>query len=110
MSFQDSNQAFDDVFSNVPAGTDLSIPYEPEPRRKRRKVQLACDCCRARKVRCDGKRPVCDVCRRRGSEQECLYEEGTLKTQKYVLCMSRAPVVLTPIETHSSIGGAIGRT
>ncbi|QKD53804.2 fungal-specific transcription factor domain-containing protein [Fusarium oxysporum Fo47] len=93
MSFQDSNQAFDDVFSNFPAATDLSIPYEPEPRRKRRKVQLACDCCRARKVRCDGKRPVCDVCRRRGSEQECLYEEGTLKTQKYVLCMSRAPVV-----------------
>ncbi|KAH7477397.1 hypothetical protein FOMA001_g10491 [Fusarium oxysporum f. sp. matthiolae] len=87
MSFQDSNQAFDDVFSNFPAGTDLSIPYEPEPRRKRRKVQLACDCCRARKVRCDGKRPVCDVCRRRGSEQECLYEEGTLKTQKYVLSL-----------------------
>ncbi|TVY65934.1 Sorbicillinoid biosynthetic cluster transcription factor sor3 [Fusarium oxysporum f. sp. cubense] len=84
MSFQDSNQAFDDVFSNFPAGTDLSIPYEPEPRRKRRKVQLACDCCRARKVRCDGKRPVCDVCRRRGSEQECLYEEGTLKTQKHI--------------------------
>ncbi|SCO78388.1 uncharacterized protein FRV6_02601 [Fusarium oxysporum] len=84
MSFQDSNQAFDDVFSNFPAGTDLSIPYEPEPRRKRRKVQLACDCCRARKVRCDGKRPVCDVCRRRGSEQECLYEEGTLKTQRHI--------------------------
>ncbi|EWZ36404.1 hypothetical protein FOZG_10412 [Fusarium oxysporum Fo47] len=84
MSFQDSNQAFDDVFSNFPAATDLSIPYEPEPRRKRRKVQLACDCCRARKVRCDGKRPVCDVCRRRGSEQECLYEEGTLKTQKHI--------------------------
>lgn len=68
-----------------------SIPIPPEePPLKRRKTQLACNCCRMRKTRCDGKRPICSPCERRGSGDDCLYEEGTLYTRKYVVS-PRAP-------------------
>ncbi|KAF9892311.1 hypothetical protein FE257_002088 [Aspergillus nanangensis] len=41
---------------------------------KRRRVALACACCRERKVRCDGVKPVCGACERRGNTAEqCEY-------------------------------------
>ncbi|KLO96717.1 transcription activator protein acu-15 [Fusarium fujikuroi] len=39
--------------------------------RKRQKVDLACEECRSRKVRCDGLRPECNVCKRR--QKLCIY-------------------------------------
>ncbi|KAK4096161.1 hypothetical protein N658DRAFT_519361 [Parathielavia hyrcaniae] len=41
-------------------GTDLT-----SPRPKRHKIDVACEICRARKVRCDGGRPTCGNCRKR---------------------------------------------
>ncbi|KAF9893639.1 hypothetical protein FE257_010951 [Aspergillus nanangensis] len=42
---------------------------------RRRKVALACDPCRTRKARCDGHKPVCKACARRGlTLDECLYK------------------------------------
>ncbi|KAH6983963.1 fungal-specific transcription factor domain-containing protein [Ilyonectria destructans] len=58
------------------------LPREPPP--KRRKIQLACNSCRMRKTRCDGRRPVCSPCEKRGSGDECLYEESTLHTRKHI--------------------------
>lgn len=42
--------------------------------RKRKRVALACSTCRERKVRCDGGKPVCTPCSKRGAlEHECTY-------------------------------------
>ncbi|KAF6832159.1 transcriptional regulatory protein [Colletotrichum musicola] len=50
------------------------------PPRKRRKTQLACNPCRARKSGCDGARPVCSACRSKGLQQQCAYQESVLRT------------------------------
>ncbi|KAM0415639.1 hypothetical protein ACHAPT_013411 [Fusarium lateritium] len=53
--------------------------------RKRRAVHRACDPCRTRKERCDGRRPACGPCTRR--ETQCIYsafggdELGALKSR-----------------------------
>ncbi|KAL4801266.1 fungal-specific transcription factor domain-containing protein [Aspergillus unguis] len=49
-------------------------PNDGSPSAKRRRVPLACSACRERKVRCDGARPVCGACARRGvAEEPCEY-------------------------------------
>ncbi|KAH7031029.1 uncharacterized protein B0I36DRAFT_211340, partial [Microdochium trichocladiopsis] len=52
---------------------------------KRQKIDHACQICRDRKVRCDGGRPVCGSCQRRGHGQdECLYDELAAPTYSYI--------------------------
>ncbi|KAJ3541642.1 hypothetical protein NM208_g4515 [Fusarium decemcellulare] len=84
MSLPDSvwKNAYDMVGEALAADATDVIFSEPRP--KRRKTQLACNCCRVRKTRCDGGRPVCFACEKRGSIQDCLYEEGALKTRQYI--------------------------
>jgi Fungal Zn(2)-Cys(6) binuclear cluster domain len=60
---------------------------DQSPRPKRRRITLACNACRDRKVRCDGRRPICSRCAKKRIESECIYEESSLKTQK---CDSQA--------------------
>ncbi|KXH56079.1 hypothetical protein CSAL01_07445 [Colletotrichum salicis] len=48
------------------------------PPRKRRKTQLACNPCRARKSGCDGARPVCSSCASKAWQQRCTYQESVL--------------------------------
>ncbi|PKS12508.1 hypothetical protein jhhlp_000715 [Lomentospora prolificans] len=43
-----------------------------EPRPKRQKIDVACDTCRTRKVKCDGVRPACGNCSKR-SDLSCHY-------------------------------------
>lgn len=50
---------------------------------KRRKLQIACTQCRDRKTRCDGARPVCSTCDRRGKASACAYEQDELPTLQY---------------------------
>ncbi|KAN0122781.1 Fungal specific transcription factor domain containing protein [Hyaloscypha variabilis] len=46
------------------------------PPRKRQRIPSACEPCRRRKTRCDGNRPVCSLCLRRGSSQQlCMYRK-----------------------------------
>ncbi|ORX33842.1 hypothetical protein BD324DRAFT_638833 [Kockovaella imperatae] len=45
----------------------------PPTSRKRVKLPLACHFCRRRKLKCDGKRPECDNCLKRG--EECIYDD-----------------------------------
>lgn len=42
-----------------------------QPQSKRRRIALACDSCRARKTRCDGARPACNLCV--AMDFECVY-------------------------------------
>ncbi|KAJ0421522.1 fungal-specific transcription factor domain-containing protein [Aspergillus carlsbadensis] len=47
----------------------------------RRKVALACDSCREKKVRCDGKKPICGPCERRSHRvDQCVYNTDTVRT------------------------------
>ncbi|KAF4453989.1 transcriptional regulatory [Fusarium albosuccineum] len=84
MSLPDSvwKNAYDMVGEALAVDATDAIFSEPRP--KRRKTQLACNCCRVRKTRCDGGRPVCFACEKRGSIQDCLYEEGASKTRQYI--------------------------
>ncbi|KAF4452232.1 Nitrogen assimilation transcription factor nit-4 [Fusarium austroafricanum] len=46
-------------------------------KRQRIGTQLACNSCRKRKIRCDGRKPMCEACRRRGEGEPCIYESRT---------------------------------
>ncbi|KAG5983154.1 hypothetical protein E4U43_006314 [Claviceps pusilla] len=49
-------------------------------KRKRLKVNSACDACRDRKTRCDGRHPVCLACETRNCAQYCRYTRRTKGT------------------------------
>ncbi|KAI1125927.1 fungal-specific transcription factor domain-containing protein [Nemania abortiva] len=52
-----------------------------QERQRRRKIPLACEPCRERKIRCDGSKPVCSACQRRGfSLEHCLYTIENART------------------------------
>jgi hypothetical protein len=79
-----------DIFTGSP--TILEPPQVPDsfhhndggpPPPKRRKIPLACSACRDRKSRCDGIQPTCSACEKRKTANKCLYEESTLKTQRW---------------------------
>ncbi|KAH7121477.1 fungal-specific transcription factor domain-containing protein [Dactylonectria macrodidyma] len=56
--------------------SDAEAPYLEEASRsaKRKRVALACDNCRERKVRCNGTKPLCGPCGKRGEDPaNCKY-------------------------------------
>ncbi|KAH8878592.1 hypothetical protein GQ53DRAFT_86613 [Thozetella sp. PMI_491] len=55
------------------------------PPNKRRKTQLACTLCRARKTGCDGGRPHCTSCVMRGWEDRCSYQDKASASPALVL-------------------------
>ncbi|KAH7078178.1 putative C6 transcription factor [Paraphoma chrysanthemicola] len=61
------------------------------PRRKRLKVDLACDLCRRRKVKCDGGRPACGNC----SKRPMLLEQCVYAPNPYNHPTGRPPVAIT---------------
>ncbi|KAL1953096.1 hypothetical protein VTO42DRAFT_3597 [Malbranchea cinnamomea] len=47
----------------------------------RRKIALACERCREKKVRCDGQKPICGPCERRGYTIEgCIYKADNARS------------------------------
>ncbi|RSL57795.1 hypothetical protein CEP54_008147 [Fusarium duplospermum] len=54
-------------------------PPRPPPNRRRDKVQLSCDPCRHRKLRCDRHHP-CGACSRRGLTNSCNYATTSSST------------------------------
>ncbi|KAK4235173.1 fungal-specific transcription factor domain-containing protein [Achaetomium macrosporum] len=55
--------------------TDLAAP-----RPKRHKIDVACEMCRARKVRCDGVRPTCGNCHKRlDMRDRCTYSAAPIE-------------------------------
>ncbi|OQU97619.1 Fungal Zn2-Cys6 binuclear cluster domain-containing protein isoform 2 [Cladophialophora immunda] len=60
---------------------------------KRTKIAAACESCRQRKTRCDGLRPACGPCQRRGlAETECTYMEkgrDIAQSQSYIQQLER---------------------
>ncbi|OGM40720.1 hypothetical protein ABOM_011034 [Aspergillus bombycis] len=66
-----------DWSGHPPPGTAKASPLRQA---KRRKIAVACETCRARKVRCDGQRPTCGPCLTRaeyyGIELDCVYSRS----------------------------------
>ncbi|CAC9890749.1 unnamed protein product [Aureobasidium pullulans] len=52
------------------------------PTSKRRKIAIACEPCRKRKVRCDGKQPTCSPCMTSRKTYTCIYESSPQATQQ----------------------------
>ncbi|THY01287.1 hypothetical protein D6D01_10375 [Aureobasidium pullulans] len=52
------------------------------PTSKRRKIAIACEPCRKRKVRCDGKQPTCSPCMTSRKTYTCIYEDRPQATQQ----------------------------
>ncbi|KAF9077738.1 hypothetical protein BDP27DRAFT_487479 [Rhodocollybia butyracea] len=50
-----------------------SLDERPQAKPKGKKTLIACDFCRGRKLRCDGKRPSCSNCKSR-DDQLCVYQ------------------------------------
>ncbi|KIH94143.1 fungal specific transcription factor domain containing protein [Sporothrix brasiliensis 5110] len=50
-------------------------------RQRRRKIVLACEPCRERKTRCDGRKPICSSCEHRSlGLEKCIYTVGNART------------------------------
>ncbi|KAK2608741.1 hypothetical protein QQS21_002730 [Conoideocrella luteorostrata] len=86
-------------------------PYPGHHRSKRLKVEVACDTCRVRKVKCDGARPACGSCSRKfGQKDKCRYSngEGTLPlSPKHMLPgLLNRPVKIKRAEPQTSLSSS----
>ncbi|RFU33077.1 hypothetical protein B7463_g3284, partial [Scytalidium lignicola] len=69
--------------------TEQADVRQNDARPRRHKVSLACEPCRARKIKCDGVIPVCGTCRRRrNTPDKCCYQGGNARsatTKEYII-------------------------
>jgi hypothetical protein len=74
------------------------------PKRPRIGVVVACDRCRLKKIRCDGGKPLCTACFRKGLEQ-CHYEEPSTKDKHAGLLQEGIRILLSmqPSSTSSAL-------
>ncbi|KAL4746492.1 hypothetical protein BDW72DRAFT_210376 [Aspergillus terricola var. indicus] len=95
----------------------LSTPTPDASRRpKRRKIAVACDECRTRKVRCDGVQPVCGPCAKRADRgAQCKYTgepEKKRAAQDYIASLENrirhleSPAYLPGSSEAHSFGGS----
>lgn len=80
----------------APRGEELPPPKKSDPR-KRSGVSVACNTCRAKRVKCDGQRPQCSHCQLK--ELECIYTAqenetpaGALKRENNALKQKTADI------------------
>ncbi|KAG6990450.1 Nitrogen assimilation transcription factor nit-4 [Fusarium oxysporum f. sp. raphani] len=76
----DSDGVASNSHPSGPTSTSGSSSSEPF-KRQRIGTQIACNTCRKRKIRCDGKRPHCEACRQRGVQELCVYVESHIQGQ-----------------------------
>ncbi|KAJ5096347.1 hypothetical protein NUU61_005703 [Penicillium alfredii] len=77
--------------SNVPPPNKVAIPRiasADTPARSRRRSARACEPCRRRKIKCDGRRPSCSQCN--SNNIRCAYEDvKRVREQKQIGSLSR---------------------
>ncbi|KAG5801408.1 hypothetical protein H9Q74_013280 [Fusarium xylarioides] len=63
--------------NSQPSGSSSTPRSSSDEPLKRQRIgtQLACNSCRKKKIRCDGRKPMCEACRRRGEKEPCAYAE-----------------------------------
>ncbi|KAF4996042.1 hypothetical protein FGRMN_4742 [Fusarium graminum] len=70
------------LHENPPPNSQPSASSGDEPlKRQRIGTQLACNSCRKRKIRCNGRKPLCEACWRRGEKEPCIYVENKIPGQ-----------------------------
>lgn len=72
------SSAMDDGGSELDGSSqrDESGSNQPDgKKRKRNRLALNCNMCRARKVQCDRRRPACTACIKRGTAGDCKWED-----------------------------------
>lgn len=75
----------DNIFSRKKMTTNGRVGHSQSsksPTGKRRKIAIACEPCRKRKVRCDGKQPTCSPCITSRKTYTCIYESSPQATQQ----------------------------
>ncbi|KAK9452440.1 fungal-specific transcription factor domain-containing protein [Dipodascopsis uninucleata] len=79
---------------------DISTAGGVQKKRKRKyKISLACESCRARKVRCDGLQPSCTMCLNRGIS--CVFAQRTPKIRLELSYVQRLEERLMALEDHN---------
>lgn len=76
------NEVADSRTRDNVTGITVTEATSPPTRRKRSKISLACNNCRSRKTRCDGRLPVCLACDRRRVGSTCIFERPPLDLNK----------------------------
>ncbi len=70
--------AFPDIASRMPP---KAADESKRRSNTRRKVALACDSCREKKIRCDGHKPICGPCTRRAYRiDQCVYNSDNARS------------------------------
>ncbi|EIW55382.1 uncharacterized protein TRAVEDRAFT_173096 [Trametes versicolor FP-101664 SS1] len=96
----------DDLRSSPRATPTAIAPEQPLTARgkPRERVYLACEQCRARKMRCDGTKPACDNCtrRKRPTGGPCTYDEAPRRRGKDRMPGSRKLAPLIPKKTRTT--------
>ncbi|EEU33571.1 uncharacterized protein NECHADRAFT_89351 [Fusarium vanettenii 77-13-4] len=92
-----------------PSAPTMDKPVNRPRLNKRKRVSRACDYCRARKHRCDGRRPACSSCS--ATRQQCSYGSGIKKRglpTGYVRALELLwALVFTVIPNSTSIVGEL---
>jgi hypothetical protein len=91
----DDPQDQDDAISSVNLDTQLDGSFSPDRRPK--KSSATCTTCRARKVRCNGSRPVCSNCQRLGFP--CSYDDAD--SSAWSVALPRRRVKQACLSCHS---------
>ncbi|KAH8660148.1 fungal-specific transcription factor domain-containing protein [Xylariales sp. PMI_506] len=84
---------------------DRLVPNSiPVARPKRHKIDVACDMCRARKVKCDGIRPVCGNCLKRiDMKDHCNYSTGTVHREAEPVVSADSSIAPTSDRIHARV-------
>ncbi|KAI4752471.1 hypothetical protein E4T51_14367 [Aureobasidium sp. EXF-12344] len=90
---------------------------EPSPAAKRQKIAVACDSCRKRKIRCDGKAPVCTQCVSGRKRHTCTYEGKTpdrrsrfqRDMENHFACYDALPNTEESADNAATAGGRTGQ-
>lgn len=63
---------------------DHSSTFSQQPKPKRQRVSIACDLCRKKKIKCDGKTPSCSSCA--ANRLPCVYAQPERKQKQRKRC------------------------
>ncbi|EWZ88210.1 hypothetical protein BFJ70_g13905 [Fusarium oxysporum] len=109
--------------NSQPSGSSSTPRSSSDEPLKRQRIgtQLACNSCRKRKIRCDGGKPMCEACRRRGEKKPCTYAETrssdqTSKETEQILVLfdilktapeTQAIDILRVVRSHTDLDTAV---
>ncbi|RDW89681.1 hypothetical protein BP6252_01713 [Coleophoma cylindrospora] len=80
--------------------TEDDLFHADKPRRKRPRIKVACFACKGRKVKCTGRRPICEGCER--NKLDCIYRDERSDEAPKEAVSHTEEVRRTPPETETA--------